>query len=325
MCIAGLTNIRIMLLLEILIQLGRSTWPKDEDASDDEVFKRWGQPGSGTEGLAWYPTDFLQDVMPKPIHSHNDYWRKVPLFTAIHQGCTSVEADVWLFGDPASRDHLYVGHDQAALQRNRTFQSLYIQPLAEILTRKNPTTEFYNGSSRGVFDTAPNQTLTLLVDVKTTGPATWSKVVEQLEPLRERGWLTQFSGGTIHTRPITVVGTGDTPFDILTQNTTYRDYFFDAPLDQLSGSPFDATNSYYASVSLGSAIGNPWMGTFSVNQLRKVKQQVREAHVRGLKARYWDLPGWPVRVRNAIWDTLVEEGVDLLNVDNVRDAARRDW
>lgn len=30
------------------------------------------------------------------IHSHNDYWRDVPLFSALSHGVTSVEADVWL-------------------------------------------------------------------------------------------------------------------------------------------------------------------------------------------------------------------------------------
>ena len=239
----------------------------------------------------------------------------------------SVEADVWLFDEPERRDHLYVGHDEAALQPNRTFESLYIQPLVEILTRQNPTTEFYDANGRGVFDTAPNQTLTLLVDVKTAGLETWSKVVEQLEPLRERGWLSYFADGTVHTRPITVVGTGDTPFDLLTQNTTYRDYFYDAPLKKLAEGSFDDTNSYYASVSFGSAVGNLWMGSSSLSeeQLDKIRSQVGEAHARGLKARYWDLPEWPVSVRNLVWDTLVEEGVDMLNVDNIRAAARREW
>lgn len=315
----------ILLTVDIVLRFGRRTWPKDEGAAAEKVFSNWGKPGSVTEGLSWYPTNFLQDVIPKPIHSHNDYWRKVPLFTALQQGCISVEADVWLFDEPERRDHLYIGHDEASLQPKRTFESLYIQPLVDILTRQNPITDFYNASSRGVFDAAPNQSLTLLVDVKTAGPETWTKVIEQLEPLRERGWLTHYANGTVHTRPITVVCTGNTPFDLLVQNATYRDYFFDAPLAQLSGSAYDATNSYYASVSLGAAIGKTWMGSLSAAQVDKIRQQVGEAHARGLKARYWDLPEWPIKTRNYIWDLLVDEGVDLLNADDVRAAARREW
>lgn len=314
--------------LDILLRVSRTTWLEDKDEADAE-FCSWGQSGSDTEGLSWYPTNFLQDVIPKPIHSHNDYWRKVPLFTALKQGCVSVEADVWLFDDPERSDTLYVGHQRAALQPNRTFQSLYIQPLVRILERQNPQTEFSHDTHHGVFDTNPNQTLTLLVDVKTAGSSTWAKVVEQLEPLRQRGWLTYVADGTVHTRPITVVGTGDTPFADLISNATYRDYFYDAPLPKLlddqAGSGYDATNSYYASVSFGSTIGTPWMGGLGAEQVERIRAQVRAAHEKGLLVRYWDLPSWPVGTRNRIWDMLVREGVDMLNVDDVKAAARREW
>lgn len=329
LCLTSIST--ILLALDIMLRLGRGTWHRVEKATDDEMSSKWGVSGSPTEGLPWYPTNFLQDVIPKPIHSHNDYWRKVPLFTALRQGCISVEADVWLFDDPEHREHLYVGHAEASLQQNRTFQSLYIQPLVNILTRQNPTTEFYNANGRGVFDTSPNQTLTLLVDVKTAGPETWAKVVEQLEPLRERGWLTHVAAdGTVRSRAITVIGTGNMPIDdILTNtNTVNRDYFLDAPLGKLSGAggaALDATNSYYASVSFASAVGAPWMGRLNAEQLRRIRWQVGEAHSLGLRARYWDLPQWPVKVRNLVWDTLVEEGVDVLNVDDVKAAAGREW
>ncbi|KUI63912.1 Altered inheritance of mitochondria protein 6 [Cytospora mali] len=317
-----LTVIIIFLVLLIVLRPGRSTRATDEDITDKELSSRLGAPGSGTEGLSCYPFNFLQTVTPKPIHSHNDYLRKVPLCTALRHGCVSVEADVWLFDDP---EHLYVGHDQASLRPNRTFQALYIQPLVNILTRQNPVSGSYNATSRGVFDTAPNQTLTLLVDVKTAGPETWAKVVEQLEPLRERGWLTHVANGTIHPGPITVVGSGNTPFDLLTQNTTYRDYFFDAPLDKLQDDTFNGTNSYYASVGFRSAIGRTWMGTLSTSQVGKVRRQVEEAHAKGLKVRYWDLPQWPIGARHLIWDYLKKEGADVLNADDVGDAARLDW
>ena len=45
--------------------------------------------------------------------------------------------------------------------------------------------------------------------------------------------LTYVENNEVHFRPITVVGTGNTPFDVLMQNSTYRDTFFDAPLDQM--------------------------------------------------------------------------------------------
>lgn len=330
----------LLLTLDILLRLSEA-WLSTPDYTDEEdpALRLWGANGTGTEELAWYPTNFLQDVVPVPIHSHNDYLRKAPLFTAIRQGCTGVEADVWLFDDLPDKETLFVGHQPASLQPERTFESLYVQPLVKILEHQNPKTAFYNGNWHGVFDANPNQTLALLIDVKTSGSSTWAKVLEQLEPLRQRDWLSYYSDGQVHTRPITVVGTGNTPFEDIVANTTYRDYFFDAPLGKLtttspssSSSPldtllpdYDATNSYYASVSINRAIGVPWFGNLGAEQIERIRDQVRAAHARGLKARYWDLPPWPVAARNHIWDLLVKEGVDMLNVDDVKSAAKRNW
>jgi len=53
-------------------------------------------------------------------------------------------------------------------------------------------------------------------------------------------------------------------------------------------------------------------------QRRIVRAQIEEAHKRGIMVRYWDTPGWPISVRNGVWGVLVQEGVDLLNVDDLK-------
>ncbi|KAI0966692.1 hypothetical protein F4678DRAFT_475788 [Xylaria arbuscula] len=330
----GSIFLALLLLLSIVLSIVRSLWGIEDDP--DNIFTGWGKDGSGTEQLGWYPTDFLRDVTPVPCHSHNDYWRRIPLFSALRAGCTGVEADVWLFGDNSD---LYVGHDRAALTPHRTFQSLYVNPLVEIIARNNPQTPFYNisGTHRGVFDTNPDQTLVLLVDLKTDGAATLPQVEAQLEPLRARDWLTYVKDGVIHERPVTVVGTGRTPFDMLMQNSTYRDIFFDAPLKDLYEDPnvpdeveddgpfiYNRTNSLYASVNFFRTIGGVWTH-LSEEQLRLIRGQIRGAHRRGLKVRYWNTPVWPVSLRNKIWHTLMAEGADILNADDLRAATRRRW
>ncbi|RYP79977.1 hypothetical protein DL769_002683 [Monosporascus sp. CRB-8-3] len=293
-------------------------------------------PGeAGNKSLARYPTDFLRDVVPIPCHSHNDYWREMPLFSAIRAGCISVEADVWLFDESTE---LLVGHDTAALTANRTFGSLYVDPLVELLDQMNPKTPFYNDTRRGVFDVDPEQSLTLLVDVKTDDATTWPRVLEQLEPLRSRGWLTYLEGGVVHERQVTVVGTGNAPFDPLTDKSVHRDTFFDAPLDSLWEDPelpdtetvrpydrYDRTNSFYASTNFKEAIGPISHGALSEDQLRTIRGHVKGAHSRGLKARYWGTPNWPIALRNNLWHTLVTEGVDILNVDDVHAASELVW
>ncbi|KAI8627650.1 hypothetical protein F5Y19DRAFT_160814 [Xylariaceae sp. FL1651] len=327
-----------IILISIALSIARSLWGIEDDP--DKVFASWGKPSSGTESLAWYPTDFLRDVIPVPCHSHNDYWRKVPVFSALHAGCTGVEADVWLFdNDP----ELYVGHDTAALTPHRTFQSLYVNPLVEILERNNPQTPFYNDTRRGVFDTDPDQALVLLIDLKTDGARTFHQVQAQLGPLRAGNWLTYVEDGVVHERQITVVGTGNTPFDMVMQNSTYRDIFFDAPLNKMyedpdapdvAGAPdadpevisyvYNSTNSVYASVNFKREVGFV-LTRLSKGQLRKIRGQIKGAHKRGLKVRYWNTPAWPINLRNSIWHTLLAEGADILNADDLRAATRRRW
>lgn len=130
--------------------------------------------------LYTYPTSLTQGIVPKLIHSHNDYWRDVPFYSAISVGAVSVEADVWLYNGT-----LYIGHEQGALTNARTFESLYINPILDTLQRQNPTNSTFltAPTHNGVFDTNGAQTLYLFVDVKTPGDTTWPYVVKALAPL----------------------------------------------------------------------------------------------------------------------------------------------
>src|SRR6476469_6888592 len=68
-----------------------------------------------------------QSVTPlSNAHAHNDYAHIHPLFDALDNGFTSVEADVYTVGSS-----LLVGHDRESLKPERTLESLYLAPLAE--------------------------------------------------------------------------------------------------------------------------------------------------------------------------------------------------
>ncbi|KAF7122953.1 hypothetical protein CNMCM5793_001129 [Aspergillus hiratsukae] len=311
-----------------------------------------------------WPTDISRDIIPVGCHSHNDYWRRVPLYSALQAGCVGVEADVWLINN-----ELYVGHTSSSLTTQRTLKNMYIDPLIKILERQNPITQFHPAVDQplhGVFDTDPSQTLILLIDFKTDGEKTWQHVMDNLSPLRERGYLTYFNGTGLINGPVTVVGTGNTPFNLVTSNSTYRDIFFDAPLNLLaeheaitpspdadaaaaadvpqeqptgnagqglSGVPagdigpdtFNWTNSYYASVSFKKSIGIPWRFHLTSKQMYLIRAQIKGAHRRGLKVRYWGLPSWPRSLRNHVWSVLAREGVDILNVDDLQSATKQEW
>lgn len=273
--------------------------------------------------LYTYPTDFTQGIIPKPFHSHNDYWRPIPFYSALSVGALSVEADVWLYNGT-----LHVGHEEGALTNARTFESLYIGPILDTIRRQNPASPFLTegATKNGVYDTSGGQTLYLFVDVKTDGPTTFPYVVQALQPLRSAGYLTTYNGTAITPGPVTVVGTGNTPLDQVQGigNVTHpRDYFFDGPLPTLGTTFSNITSdvSPIASVDFASQFGSVRNETFNATQLALLEEQVATAHGKGIMVRYWDQPGWPISTRNAIWRTLWNAGVDLLNVDDLEGAA----
>lgn len=313
--------------------------------------------GTPADGVSTWLKDFSRSAIPVMCHSHNDYDRPYPLFSALAAGCASVEADVW--STPDGKD-LLVGHSKGALSTEITLQSLYINPLLEILDGVNPS---HTGSNfdktypaSGVFRTRPFKTLILFIDVKDDPVTTWPLLIKQLEPLRQRLYLTRHqinstkdnnsTHQTFQLGPITVVGTGN----ILKHRKVnygpdpaawrqYHDVFLDAPLDELSvgetiGSEEDSVTTtmdewsdnefYTASVSFWKTIGSVRTG-LSKSQLAKLKDQINAAQLKGLVTRYWGLPEWPISHRDYVWKILIREGIDLLNADDIESAAKRDW
>ncbi|TEY84155.1 hypothetical protein BOTCAL_0020g00300 [Botryotinia calthae] len=318
-CLLVLGSIAALLWLTLLMTLPRHHSPHIPSSEINHVVGQWKAPSDSSSLLVSWMSDFTKDIVPLSCHSHNDYWRPVPLFEALAAGCIGVEADIWLNIKDGS-DDLLVGHSLKSLRDDRTLQNLYIKPLITILEyQNNDSAESDGGSSNsnGVFQSSPNTTLTLLLDLKSSGSDLWPWVNQELEALRSKGWLTNWSNPTdkINWSPIIVVATEKkAPFDLLISNTTYRDIFYDAPLEDIANSKYDESNSYYARVSM-STLGKIWFRKFSSSQLNQIKTQVALVNAKGLKARYWDTPALPAIFREYIWGILVENGVGMLNVD----------
>ncbi|KAK1983305.1 hypothetical protein LZ30DRAFT_653946 [Colletotrichum cereale] len=328
--------------------------PPTAEGKSEDVLNRW-------------LTEYSRFVKPKPCHSHNDYWRPYPLFSALVAGCTGVEADIWLSDDGTD---LLVGHDRAALSSGNTLKSMYLDPLMKILNTENPDSSWANhtpyNQPNGVFKTNPNATLVLLIDVKSEPGETWPLLIRQLEPLRQKQFLTRYEH--IQVSPgfetkqgrwpaaVTVVGTGNldsvtftrTGLETYPNFNAYHDTFMDAPLHVLpnenkfwryegnTSDPnyhgpstgasiiWDVDQTYMTSTSLKQAIGSVRTG-FSKGQLATLRNQIKIARKSGLRTRYWDIPDWPIGYRDYIWQVLTEEGVDLLNVDDLEGAVKHGW
>jgi hypothetical protein len=187
-----------------------------------------------------------------------------------------------------------------------------------------------------VFDTECKQTLYLWIDFKTPAEQTWPLLNRDLQVLRDGNHLTYFDGKRIHHRAVTVIATGAATVEVLMPDRkAYRDYFIDAPLDLLNtpkepkdaeGKPvYDKYRSIFASCSFRHDVGMMLKGDLTAKQKEIVRMRIKNANDRGIEARYWETPGWPVRWRNAVWRFLIDEGVGLLNTDDPKEAAFGDW
>ncbi|KAL9051045.1 MAG: hypothetical protein Q9162_006268 [Coniocarpon cinnabarinum] len=293
-------------------------------------------------------------ITPRPCISHNDEHRSVPLFEGLAAGCSAVEADIWL--SPSDNTTLLIGHDPEDLDPPRSLQSLYLDPLLQILqgrtAQPHVTGRIYEKPLPGPF--------VLMLDFKSQrgdGAATLAALNQELAPLREAGFLTYCDDeiGQRVESALVIVASGDCPFDALTSPpyTVQRDIFFDAPLrwiwetqtnlPQKGREPgrgqgragtanltdadvFDAGNSYMASTSF-KAMYWPPIGGLSKWQKSEMKRQVAAARAKGLKVRYWGtfeeiLGRWG---RGRLWRDLEEVDVDVWNVDDLEGYKTGKW
>lgn len=232
--------------------------------------------GAGPPLSPW-PFDSLGNIKPVACHSHNDYDRNVPVFSALSAGCIAIEADVFLSGGDVIIGHVFP-------TPGRTLRLQYTEPLRAILDHNN------GGSpgEKGVYAARPGQKFVLMIDFKTSDTRTLDAVVAALQPLREGNYLSHVADGKFVQRAVTVVASGNAPFDRINSGdgVPNRDVFYDAKVDNLE-SKYNALNSYYASADFKKTIGNPGsVGAFSDAQKQKVKSQVDAAHSAGLKVRY---------------------------------------
>lgn len=149
-------------------------------------------------------------------------------------------------------------------------------------------------------------------------------ILKAMDPLRQAGYLTVFANKTLTTSAVTVIGTGNSPLNLV-KELDPRDYFFDAPLTRITdpslNTTWDPTLSPIASDDWEVAVGWNGIGAISDTQLANLTRFISDAHSRGIKARLWDTPEWPIFAMKNIWQVLAENGADWLNADDLEAAS----
>lgn len=222
------------------------------------------------------------------IHSHNDYRQRVPFYQAYSQQVSSIEADLFY-----KDGQLLIGHDLEDLSPDATFEDMYVNPLVKLFKQNN-----------GKAWKDSDNTLTLLIELKSKTSPTLDKVVELLNK-----YPNVFNSKT-NPNAVKVVITGNVPKPA--DFKKYPDYiFFDGLIHE------KYTTEQFARVSM---ISMPFFdyadwngkGSLTVSQKEKVQGAIDQVHKKGKPIRFWAAPDGVTA-----WNTLHYMGVDIINTDKV--------
>ncbi len=236
---------------------------------------------------------FSQSVPLPNAFAHNDYSHKHPLYDALENGYTNIEADVFLRGKS-----LVVAHINPFFKSHRKLEKLYFKPLLEAVNE--------NG---GRVYANYNKPITLLIDIKTDANETY----KALKPLLEeyKSILTSYDNGIVTERAITVVLSGHKPYDIIKKENS-RLAFIDKDLRKSVRDT--VANNMYAMASCKYSKLIKWKGYGSIpnKQKEKLINYVDMAHNRGERVRLWASPE-----NKTVWNELLNCGVDLINTNKL--------
>lgn len=234
-------------------------------------------------------------VTPLPqAHSHNDYNRNCPLKDALRHGFTSIEADVlYIYGK------LVVGHDMPdqTFPRLKPLQRQYLKPLWRRWKRCDK--EIYKGYEGDFY---------LWIDIKIYPNQSYRELRDLLYPYREM--LNYYENGKFHPGKVTVILSGDRPFEALLNDTLQ--------LMTLDGRPSDLAKNYpshlmpFISENASKVAEVESYDEVDEEAFMKINQFIKASHAQGKKTRLWATPE-----DENLWKKLLELKIDLINTDKL--------
>jgi hypothetical protein len=234
-----------------------------------------------------------QSVPLPNAFAHNDYSHKHPLYDALQNGYTNIEADIFL-----RRNNLVVAHINPYFKGRRQLEALYLKPLLKQINDNNG--QVYKGYTRPV---------TLMIDIKTQANNTYAALKPLLE--KYKSILTRFENGKIIPGSVTVVLSGHKPYDMI-KGEENRLAFIDEDLRKVTKDTTYSSMYEMASCKYSNLLKWKGNGTMPDFEQRKLKNYVDMAHLSGEKVRLWASPD-----NKAVWDELLKCGVDLINTDKL--------
>ena len=229
-------------------------------------------------------------------HAHNDYLHERPLFDALEQGFTSIEADVYL-----ADGNLCVAHDKEQIVPGKTLPSMYLEPLR---SRIKANKGHVYGKRTPVI---------LLIDVKSDADPTYLALRDLLKKYADV--LTLYKGNRRIDRPINVIISGNLPLDLM-KNEKVRYASGDGRLLDLGSG---------ISSSLIPLISGNWQdlftwrgrGRFPPVEKERLERIVRGAHAERRQVRFWATDVDSPEDQVNLWNALLQANVDLIGTDKL--------
>lgn len=218
------------------------------------------------------------------IFAHNDYEKSIPFFDAYSQGADFIEADIFLH-----EGRLVVAHTRSEINSDKTLDSLYLKPLLQKVHKNKGSA--YPGN---------NKPLHLMIDLKSEGMSTLTKLVTELEAYPE----------LIQCKSLFVTISGNVP-DTASWRMFPEFIHFDGR-PGIEYAPEKLKRIRLISTSFSSHSSWNGNGTLPASDHTKIEKLVEEVHKKKKPIRFWGAPDF----ENA-WIKLRELGVDVINTDRV--------
>lgn len=226
--------------------------------------------------------------------AHNDYQHKRPLYEALENGYTYIEADIHLWNN-----ELIVAHVIPVLRQQQTLEKLYLAPLFNYIKSTDRKVRHQQSS------------LTLMIDIKSGSERTYKALALLLEKYREI--ISEYRNGQVIQRQLTIVISGNKPIDFLKAQQN-RLAFVDANLLQVQSDTLTNQLCPIASCKYSRLLKWTGQGDFPAEERDLLCSYVALAHRHGKKVRLWASPE-----NSVVWKALLDCGVDLINTDRLTD------
>jgi glycerophosphoryl diester phosphodiesterase len=232
---------------------------------------------------------YSQSVSHENAHAHNDYEHQRPLYNALENGFTSIEADVHL-----KNGELLVAHN--VVSRNaKTLEALYLKPLDSI-SRQNG----------GRIYPQREEPIVLLIDIKTAADPTYQAIIDILSKYRDCLNTPTRSGA------LQLIISGNRPIELIRGDPQHLTAIDGRPEDL--GKGFTTSEMPWISESYSKIIAWKGDGEMPEEELIRVRNLAQRVHQQNKVLRLWAIPD-----NEITWKALLKAGVDVINTDKLED------